>query len=318
MCLLPASVGLQVGDAAAAAAAGTFRRWLCRRSRCRSGVQRTPLRVVFKETWSLLLFFPKKIRNKHRDPARLGPGEGRGGPAKGPTWRHPLVCASPPVQEAGAVPVAAQTAWQVGTLCRGGGERSPNAPAAQSSAGSDVSLRGTEQPGPLQAPCLAGSPSPWPLDEIAGAGDGDAAGGQACAGAWRRRRRRAPRRAGRAGRFGNKQQACVHACVRVCGGWPQLAGARQQAALPVLAALAALMALPPARPCLLPACCLLVQIAKAHGAHVTTTCSTRNVEFLKGLGADEAIDYTQVHVLLFLRFVPVPQSPLQTAGLFRL
>ncbi|PSC73044.1 NADPH:quinone reductase isoform A [Micractinium conductrix] len=38
---------------------------------------------------------------------------------------------------------------------------------------------------------------------------------------------------------------------------------------------------------------LAVQIAKAHGAHVTTTCSTRNVEFLKGLGADEAIDYTQ-------------------------
>lgn len=37
-----------------------------------------------------------------------------------------------------------------------------------------------------------------------------------------------------------------------------------------------------------------VQIAKAHGAHVTTTCSTRNVEFVtQQLGADVAIDYTQ-------------------------
>lgn len=37
-----------------------------------------------------------------------------------------------------------------------------------------------------------------------------------------------------------------------------------------------------------------VQIAKAQGAHVTTTCSTRNVEFVtQQLGADVAIDYTQ-------------------------
>ena len=41
------------------------------------------------------------------------------------------------------------------------------------------------------------------------------------------------------------------------------------------------------------------QIAKAQGAHVTTTCSTRNVDFVtQQLGADAAIDYTQAGATL--------------------
>ena len=43
---------------------------------------------------------------------------------------------------------------------------------------------------------------------------------------------------------------------------------------------------------------LPLQIAKAMGAHVTTTCSTRNVDFVTNvLGADVAIDYTKVRRL---------------------
>ncbi|HEX6257388.1 MAG TPA: NAD(P)-dependent alcohol dehydrogenase [Euzebyales bacterium] len=36
-----------------------------------------------------------------------------------------------------------------------------------------------------------------------------------------------------------------------------------------------------------------VQIGKALGAHVTGICSTRNVELVRRLGADEVVDYTQ-------------------------
>ncbi|TLD37135.1 NAD(P)-binding protein [Venturia nashicola] len=40
-----------------------------------------------------------------------------------------------------------------------------------------------------------------------------------------------------------------------------------------------------------------IQMAKAMGAHVTTACSGYNVAFVKGLGADEVIDYRTTNVV---------------------
>ena len=44
-----------------------------------------------------------------------------------------------------------------------------------------------------------------------------------------------------------------------------------------------------------------IQFAKAAGCHVTTTCSTPNVELCKSLGADRVVDYTKEGVLEALR-----------------
>lgn len=39
-----------------------------------------------------------------------------------------------------------------------------------------------------------------------------------------------------------------------------------------------------------------IQLAKAYGAQVTVTCSTRNVDLCKSLGADEVIDYAKSNI----------------------
>lgn len=44
-----------------------------------------------------------------------------------------------------------------------------------------------------------------------------------------------------------------------------------------------------------------IQIAKIVGCHVTTTCSTRNVELCKSLGADVVLDYTKGNVFQALK-----------------
>lgn len=43
--------------------------------------------------------------------------------------------------------------------------------------------------------------------------------------------------------------------------------------------------------------CYGIQIAKAKGCYVTTTCSTANIELCKSLGADEVIDYKTQNVV---------------------
>ncbi|EXJ83686.1 hypothetical protein A1O1_07310 [Capronia coronata CBS 617.96] len=52
-----------------------------------------------------------------------------------------------------------------------------------------------------------------------------------------------------------------------------------------------------------------IQIAKALGCHVTTTCSSRNVELCTSLGADEVIDYTKGNVVEGLIVSAKAQKP---------
>jgi alcohol dehydrogenase len=46
---------------------------------------------------------------------------------------------------------------------------------------------------------------------------------------------------------------------------------------------------------------LAIQIGKIMGLHVATTTSTKNVDFVRGLGADEVVDYTKEKVAAKLR-----------------
>src|SRR5687768_4430002 len=55
---------------------------------------------------------------------------------------------------------------------------------------------------------------------------------------------------------------------------------------------------------------LAVQIAKARGAHVIGTASAVNHDFLRGLGADEVIDYGTTDVAEAVRDVDVVLDPL--------
>jgi NADPH:quinone reductase-like Zn-dependent oxidoreductase len=54
-----------------------------------------------------------------------------------------------------------------------------------------------------------------------------------------------------------------------------------------------------------------VQIAKALGAHVTGVCSTRNVDLVRGIGADQVIDYTRDD---FSKLAPRSDVLLDVAG----
>ncbi|OAP65248.1 hypothetical protein AYL99_01220 [Fonsecaea erecta] len=57
-----------------------------------------------------------------------------------------------------------------------------------------------------------------------------------------------------------------------------------------------------------------IQIAKALGCHVVATCSGRNVELCKSLGADEVLDYTQVDVVGALKQMATTPTTTATAA----
>jgi len=103
-------------------------------------------------------------------------------------------------------------------------------------------------------------------------------------------------------RMGGLAEQCV-ADASVVAKKPARATFEEAASIP-LAALTALQALrdiakvAPERRVLIQAGAggvgsLAIQIAKLLGAHVTTTTSTKNIELVRSLGADEVIDYTK-------------------------
>ena len=103
-------------------------------------------------------------------------------------------------------------------------------------------------------------------------------------------------------RMGGLSEQCV-AVASVVARKPARATFEEAAAIP-LAALTALQALreiakvAPGQRVLIQAGAggvgsLAIQIAKHLGAHVTTTTSTKNIELVRSLGADEVIDYTK-------------------------
>lgn len=62
---------------------------------------------------------------------------------------------------------------------------------------------------------------------------------------------------------------------------------------------------------------LAVQIAKIHGAHVIGTASENHHAFVRGLGADEVIDYRTTNVYATVRGVDVVLDPLGGESLLR-
>ena len=63
---------------------------------------------------------------------------------------------------------------------------------------------------------------------------------------------------------------------------------------------------------------MAIQLAKARGAWVATTCSTRSAPFVAQFSPDRIIDYTKVHYHIYCWFMEVPyQSLAEALTIFR-